>query len=60
MKEKLEKSYTVEGQLDVACVQRGGSLVRADYRAKVFKAGVDFYKEAFVLEAHYRRTRSVK
>lgn len=46
-----EESYTVECQLDVSCVQCGGSLVWADDWSKVIKGSVDFHQEAFVLAA---------
>lgn len=44
------QSYAVEGELYVPRVQRGRSLIRADHRSKVIKAGVDFNQEPFVLE----------
>ncbi len=45
-----QEPYTVEGQLYVSCIQRGGSLVWADDRSKIIKASVDFDQKAFVLE----------
>lgn len=49
-----QEFYTVEGQLYVACIQCGGSLVWADDWSKVVKAGVDFNQEAFVLRKERR------
>lgn len=50
-------TYTVEGQLNVPCIQSSGPLVWADDRSKVFKVGVDFYQETFVLwhKQHVRK-----
>lgn len=49
--------YAIEGQLDVACVQRGRPLIRADDGAEVLEAGVDFHQEAFVLISRANRSR---
>lgn len=46
----LMNTYTVESQLDVPCIQGGGSFCGADDSDKILKGSVHFHHKSFILE----------
>lgn len=46
----LINTYTVESQLDIPCIQRGGSFSGADDSDKILKGSVHFHHKSFILE----------
>lgn len=46
----LITTYTVESQLDIPCIQRGGSFSGADDSDKILKGSVHLHHKSFILE----------